>query len=68
MQRKMRAINVNKELERMWKKQSLNVIIQYPYIWIESLRKTTNTLSQDWLSALRDSNQGPPEYEARVRL
>jgi hypothetical protein len=38
----------------------------YPRIYLEGLKKTTKSLSQDTRSPSRNLNPGPPEYEAGV--
>jgi len=47
------------------------VVVQsksYPDIWLEELKKTTKTLSQDRRSPGRDFDQGPPEHTFTMLL
>jgi hypothetical protein len=44
------------------------ILIYYPGIRLEGLRKTTKNLSEDSLSSARNSNPEPPEYEAGVMI
>jgi hypothetical protein len=48
------------------KKQLWPNLRSYPGIYLEGLRKTMKTLSQDSQFPGRDLNPGPPEYEAGV--
>jgi hypothetical protein len=42
------------------------ILRYYPGIYLEGLRNTTKSDSQDCMFPGQDSNAGPPEYEAGV--
>jgi hypothetical protein len=48
------------------RKRSWPKLRYYPGIWLERLRQTTELLSQDSLSPVRDLNAGLSEYEAEL--
>jgi hypothetical protein len=53
---------MDSELENIWKKAIMTKLKYYPRIYLEGLRKTMNTLSQDSQCLSWDSNLAPPEY------
>jgi hypothetical protein len=54
------------ELERIWKKAVMAYSRYYPGILLEGLRNTAENLSPDGWDPARDSNDIPPDYEART--
>jgi hypothetical protein len=56
---------VHDELER---KRSWPNLMHYPRFWLEVLRETPKSLSQDCRSMDQGLKQGPPEYEAAVLI
>jgi hypothetical protein len=56
---------VSDELESIWKNLSWPILMYYPNIFLEGLRKITKILSRDRRSPGRDLNPGPPEYVCR---
>jgi hypothetical protein len=53
---------VNKELERIWKKEIVPSSGHYPGIYLQNLKKITkNLIIQNSLCSVRDSNLAPPE-------
>jgi hypothetical protein len=62
----VRKINDN-ELGKMWKEQPLPSLKFYPDIFLEGLRNTLTSISQDRRPPNRGVNPIPPEYEAGRR-